>query len=366
MSLRALTTLFCTGLLSSAFALGCAAPSSGDDDGDESEVESSEQAVYAAVTPGTFKLYDEARITPYAPCDLFTSLELGNSPTGVAKLKEVVTGTCKLAVYPDLRSYKLHNDGTSCGSKFYWGRRKVGSRWVNIRVTDHRSRTCKDLVPAKIIVDESIPSLGVAYRMYSHDAVTPPPPPPPPPPPQVGTWLSISPKQCGTNAWSGAQPGADASPLTGEEADVDNYFRSKSINLEQVGFLTATEPRIVCFACSCSRGDVLVVKAKDSTDAQNLITNFGFTELEGAYGTGPKQCGQNGWQSSGNAANEEQQLTSWLKSSGAASTDAGFMHKTKSMAVCMACSCPRGDFAIALPKDASARTKLGTLGWTEL
>jgi hypothetical protein len=42
------------------------------------------------------------------------------------------------------------------------------------------------------------------------------------------------------------------------------------------------------------------------------------------------------------------------------------MRKTKSMAVCMACSCPRGDFAVALPKDANARTKLGTLGWTEL
>ena len=96
-------------------------------------------------------------------------------------------------VVPNARSYRLKLTGTPCGSKVYTGTRTSKGVKHTVTVTDHRTRTCKDIVPARIVISED----GVAK--YSYDAA---------PAPTGSTWLVTAPKQCGGNPWAGAKPAA--------------------------------------------------------------------------------------------------------------------------------------------------------------
>ena len=340
--LRTFASFVVTGL----FVAGCAVDAAPEEEADEV---SAEEALTVRVQAGGFKLYAQPRATPNPMCDVHTALELHNRGGAKAKLEEVVGGVCEIYVAPQPREYRLRFAGTSCGSKIYKGRKKVAGEWRDLTITDHRTRTCRDLVPAKIIVKEE------AVTKYSYDG----------PPPASTQWLTINPRQCGTNAWNGAQPAPGESPstLAGEAGEVDDFLRANGIEVEQLGFAKRTESFAVCLACSCPRGDTLVVRTKSLADAGRLVAEFGFAEAKDALTTSPRQCGTNPWEQGMNSPNEADDLADWSAGIGAPLTKVGFLSYTEPRLVCMACQCPRGDTAVAFPKSAAGETKLENLGW---
>ncbi len=353
--IRTALSFIAVGLLAS----GCAAAVDSED-GNDLEVATSEDAIRANVQPGSFKLYHEANVTPDEFCDLHVKLDLANSPLGIATLKGAVGGMCEIAAPDDERSYRLHTAGTSCGSKIYTGRAKVKGVWNTIRVTDHRSRVCLDVVPAQIVVEESVPTANgrVSTELFSARPTRPV---------ATTTWLTTSPKQCGTNPWERARPVRPNSVLDGEAGQIDTYFKTQGIKLAEVALLTATEPRMVCMACSCPRGDVLLVKAKDAADAARLTSQHGFVPANLAYAKATVQCGGNAWEAGmTDRSTEASNLGSWLTTNGAETSDIGFAEKTQSMAVCAACQCSRGDRAIALAATAAEGADLEALGFVKL
>lgn len=356
--LKLASCLFATATLT-AFAPGCAADANTDEAlADEGDEVSSEDALRASssIEPGSFKLYATAHANPNPGCDVHTALTLSKE-RGVsrASLREVVGGFCELYVAPDAREYRLKFEGTSCGSKIFSGKKTINGKTREITITDHRTRVCRDLVPAEVIVEETNASGNGKQMKYSLDFV-----------PQA-TWLTIAPRQCGTNPWNGAvpAPGQEASWLAGEAGEVDNFFRAKGIKLEQVGFGRPSEPMMVCMACQCPRGDTLVVHAKSQADAKKLVDQYGFAPMASdARVKSPTQCGSNPWEANASStADETALLSSWAKANGAPLKAAAFVDFTEPRIVCAACQCPRGDLAVAFPKDASAASKLENLGF---
>ncbi len=347
-------SLLFLGLGASALIVGCTA---------EADSEAADDGVIAAtqVTPGTFKLYAERTPERNEACDVHTVLELSNttSPRGArAALREGLIGACRIFVRPDERAYRLRFAGTACGSKIYTGETREGGVARSIKITDHRTRTCKDVVPATIVIEE-IDASGASQTKYGDEA------------PSTSTWLTIAPRQCGNNAWAAAEPAADApaSILGGEEGEVDDFFRARGIALEHVGFAFAADDRGVCESCSCARGDTLVVKAKTSADAATLVAEYGFAPAAGMLTKSPRQCGINPWENGEQTADprvESQRLAAWAASAGAPLIDGGFVSRTEPFAVCMACQCPRGDEAVVFPRDAAASRKLENLGWARV
>jgi hypothetical protein len=134
-----------------SFGAGCAVPSS-------DEASASEAALVSADAEGTFKLYEEATGQPDPQCDVHTVLGIAHHRTdgGLrAQLREVVAGTCRLYIDADLREYPLRVAGDSCGSKIYKGTTKMNGVKREITITDHRTRTCRDVVDAQVIVEEN-------------------------------------------------------------------------------------------------------------------------------------------------------------------------------------------------------------------
>ena len=149
-SLRTLSFAFAAALLTTV-AVGCAATAEPAEDGDEV---SSEDALHAsAIEPGSFKLYGEPRANPNPSCDVHTALTLSSQGGARAELREALDGSCEIYVAPQPRAYRLRLDGTSCGSKIYKGKKRVAGALREITIKDHRSRLCRDIVPAKIIVE---------------------------------------------------------------------------------------------------------------------------------------------------------------------------------------------------------------------
>ena len=158
--LVSLLTLACA----SSSLTGCAAEAASDD------VESSEAALGTIVAPGEFKLYDSPRANPTPTCDVHGVLVLSNDEDGAhASLAESVDGTCEIFVERRLRELSLTLAETSCGSKIFKGTTVVDDRIHTITITDHRSRLCRDLVPARIIVAEKDED-GAVRKRYSFDA----------------------------------------------------------------------------------------------------------------------------------------------------------------------------------------------------
>src|SRR6185295_11162150 len=151
-------------------AVACSA--AGDDVSDGDDVSEAEANV-ARITPGEFKMYDQPRATPDPSCDVHTKLSLTADRGSRAKLEEVVGGPCEIAVFPNPREYRLRLDETSCGSKIYTGSIRRNGERNTLKITDHRTRTCRDLVPAKIITEEFTGNgfAGpVIRKLYSLDA----------------------------------------------------------------------------------------------------------------------------------------------------------------------------------------------------
>ena len=108
---------------------------------------------------GTFNLYNEAGFEPGTGCDVGTSLTLdkGEVIGKIAVLTNFVDGECELYVAPNKRSYmNLKEDDYGCGSKVYTGSRLTEDfAKVEVEIVDHRTRYCRDIIDARIIVTES-------------------------------------------------------------------------------------------------------------------------------------------------------------------------------------------------------------------
>ena len=71
-----------------------------------------------------------------------------------AELSEVVEGTCRLYLEPDHRAYDLELAGTNCGSLILRGIAVIKGEKRSVRITDHRTRTCRDIPASPIVVEE--------------------------------------------------------------------------------------------------------------------------------------------------------------------------------------------------------------------
>jgi len=319
------------------------------------EAGAAESDVLASIGVGTFKLYRSPRHDPDAGCDVHTQLSLSDQPSGArAALVEGVDGVCELHVEPNARDYRLRLVDTACGSRTYRATRQVGGRAVELTLVDHRTRVCDDIVEARIIVEER-DGTNAPVRLFSHDEIAPEPAP---------GWLTIDPVQCGNNPWADVKPTDAPSALEGEARAVDVFLREGGIGVDQIGFAAPTEAFGTCAACSCPRGDHLIVHARSAADAKRL-TEIGFRALDGALVQSPTQCGTNPWESGSPAKQSEARaLGAWAASVDAPVKIVGFVQPTEAVAVCLACQCPRGDTAIVVPMNALASSKLqDAFGW---
>jgi hypothetical protein len=165
--------LFVSFIVSSL--VGCAAEQGNTPDGPDGDEGSSENALRAGVAPGKFLLHAEANHVANPECDTFTDLTLKAS--GRAELSEHLTGRCALVAFhdPQNRAYTLRQTGTSCGSKIYEGSRRVpagpaATAVAQIKIVDHRSRLCKDIVASEIVVEETVPG-GITTTRHSQMVV---------------------------------------------------------------------------------------------------------------------------------------------------------------------------------------------------
>jgi len=117
-----------------------------------------------AVKPGDFKLYKEPRVTPDANCDVHTALSLTSTNGSNAHLENRLSGSCEIVIRPTPRDYALQFAGTDCGTVTYTGTASDGS---SVKVTDNRARTCEDVVPAAIVIEETM-DWGTE-TLYSYD-----------------------------------------------------------------------------------------------------------------------------------------------------------------------------------------------------
>jgi hypothetical protein len=85
---------------------------------------------------------------------------------------------------------------------------------------------------------------------------------------------ALAPAQCGSNPWQ-TQPAATVS----EELElVDTWLDDNAVAAVKRGFTWPVEPRVTCAACSCPRGDRLVVYAPDQ-EAHGILASLGFDFL---------------------------------------------------------------------------------------
>lgn len=127
--------------------------------GEDGEAEgASAVALGERVAPGVFKLYGDPGYEASTWCDVHTVLELTNDARGaIARLHETVRGYCEIHVVPNERTYRLELAGDDCGSQIFKGKTTQNGLALDVEVIDHRSRICRDDVPAQIIVEESSP-----------------------------------------------------------------------------------------------------------------------------------------------------------------------------------------------------------------
>src|SRR5262249_28159072 len=127
---------------------------------------SADEAIKTGLTAGTFEMYSDSGHKP-SGCDVHTRLTLSNPAK--AGLEEVVGGMCMIAIQPNARSYRLHQTGTSCGSKIYEGSFNGKDGVHSIKITDHRTRLCMDMLVAQVISEETVPGFPgpITMKLYS-------------------------------------------------------------------------------------------------------------------------------------------------------------------------------------------------------
>jgi hypothetical protein len=171
MKLKAVSVFFLAAATAS-LSMACSSADAGDASDSDGDVVVESEAVAAKVTPGSFKLYSQPNATPNPGCDVHTKLDLKAEYRSTASLQEAVGGSCEIAVFPNQRTYRLRLEGTDCGSRIYAGFRKKDGESYAIKITDHRTRLCENVVPAAIIVEETVPGFPgpITTTTYSNNA----------------------------------------------------------------------------------------------------------------------------------------------------------------------------------------------------
>jgi hypothetical protein len=182
-------------------------------------------------------------------------------------------------------------------------------------------------------------------------------------------WLTYAPRQCLSNSWDvegGAGDGESPSYPIDELQAIDDHFESKGIDLLALGLVQHVEPLFVCLACSCPRGDRLVVKA--SPKDHDALVAEGFVRIENgeALQAAPKQCDSNPWDETASPVDEGKNLAAWAAAQGATLSEVGFLYQTESRFQCLACSCARGDTALVFPATPEAASSLSSFGFGEI
>ncbi|MBX3263823.1 MAG: hypothetical protein KF782_29390 [Labilithrix sp.] len=325
---------------------GCAS------DPSEDAVSSDEAMVTGPDDGGTWKLYAQPGAQSDPQCDEHTALVLSRFSTERngrrAVLFDALSGSCKKLVEPQQRSYHLLLDSgwsrRHCGSLRYVGERLDGKG--NIVIIDHRKNNC-DAVEAELVVEETIRNNDESRTQTMHAA------PEAWEPTVESTWLGFAMQQCNQNPWKDEDPVA--------------YFASKGFELEATGYVAPSVRHHACLSCVCSANLNLVVKVKSAAAAKALALEYGFGPVHDALTTGATQCGTSPWEEGQDPAKPEvERLFSWAQSVQAPLAGGGFIKPAQPVSVCQSCSCPRGDSAFAIPKDASASAQLRSLGWTDL
>jgi hypothetical protein len=123
-----------------------------------------------AITPSPFVLGDDPNdYVGHASCAVRANLQLdeGSVIGQIAYLENYVEGKCRLAIYKNPRYYKLTIvQEDVCGSVQYEGETVDSAGYTtHITLIDHRGRTCDDMTPSKIVVQET--TAKSTQTMYS-------------------------------------------------------------------------------------------------------------------------------------------------------------------------------------------------------
>lgn len=185
----------------------------------------------------------------------------------------------------------------------------------------------------------------------------------------VTQWLSLAPVQCQSNPWQKVTPKGDgtepAYPIP-ELLTIDRFLRDQGIVVQELGLLSPGPGIATCNACSCARGDLLLLRARMS-DVAALTSRFGFAAAAaGALSVQPRQCGANPWPAAQSPVDEAKNVATWAAGLGAPLSSEGFVYPTRTVAQCAACSCPRGDRLAVYPKDAAGAAILSGRGFVAL
>jgi hypothetical protein len=133
------------------FVGGCASQSSDDAQASDSDLSASQ----IEIAPGTFDLFNSPKGSNVG-CSIKTVLTLTtDGDTAHASLKNVASGICAVYVMPDVREFDLKLESNTCGSETYSGDATVNGIERHISIVDNRGRTCRDFVPAKIVLNET-------------------------------------------------------------------------------------------------------------------------------------------------------------------------------------------------------------------
>lgn len=153
-------------VLSLALVAGCAADAADD----SASANAADLVAPAPIAAGSFELFRLPHYAPESSCERLTKLEVKDMN---AHLEEAFVGPCAtfVAVDPNARDYKLTREGTSCGSSIYTASFAKGVETWSIKLTDHRTRVCRDIVPARIVVEETHdgPLGPITTKLYSQD-----------------------------------------------------------------------------------------------------------------------------------------------------------------------------------------------------
>ncbi|MBK8204541.1 MAG: hypothetical protein IPK68_20300 [Bdellovibrionales bacterium] len=121
------------------------------------------------LVPGVFKMREINSVgKPNPNCQVYRSLVLDQADmTGsFALTRNELEGFCEIYVYPMETYYHLEYITTDCGSRLFEGKRVSDTGLVKIRVTDHRTRMCRDKPPGFIELTIVTPD-GQSASYYS-------------------------------------------------------------------------------------------------------------------------------------------------------------------------------------------------------
>ncbi len=101
-----------------------------------------------------YRVYSEQghRVNPR--CDVFVrvSVDLNQSTITVSN---DLAGSCPIMISPETRVYSLMETTNQCGSTTFLGVRDERRSLGTISIQDHSRRKCRDLVPARVVVEEA-------------------------------------------------------------------------------------------------------------------------------------------------------------------------------------------------------------------